>query len=255
MPQSQTHGKGTRRAIGCVSILAALFVSGAIAFFVSDAPRPRGEQGAAAEALADRIEQAVGADAWERTGAIGFTFARTGNRHLWDRRRHFARTRWGDLEAQVALDDPLRGVAFRGSTRLRGEEARETIRRGWELFINDSFWLAAPFKVRDPGTSRAIVGEDLLVSYASGGVTPGDAYLWSLAEDGTPRAWRMWVSVLPIGGLEVRWEEWIALPTGARIARRRVIGPVTLEMSDLVAGATLEQIEPGPDPFAPLAAE
>lgn len=245
-----------RIVIGCGGTILVAVGAAAFALFAVDEPRPPGEPSAEAEAVVDRVERALNREAWERTGAVAFTFSITGTRHLWDRSRHLARVRWDDLEAQVALDDPSRGVAFRGGTRLGGSEARSVVRTGWERFINDSFWLCAPFKMRDPGTSRALTTIDgepwLLVSYASGGVTPGDAYAWRIGEDGTPIAWRMWVQVLPVGGAEARWEDWTTLPTGARLARRRVAGPATIEMRDLEAAETLAQLEPGPDPFALL---
>ena len=95
--------------------------------------------------------------------------------------------------------------------------------------------------------------ESLLVSYASGGLTPGDAYLWRVGPDGTPTAWKLWVSILPIGGVETSWEGWVTLDTGARISTRHA-GPLglTLELTDVEGAATLDALVDGPDPFAPL---
>jgi hypothetical protein len=92
----------------------------------------------------------------------------------------------------------------------------------------------------------------LLVSYASGGVTPGDAYLWIVGDDGLPRAWKMWVTVIPIGGVQASWERWITLSTGARVATRHAMGPITLELTDVEGASTLGELEPGDDPFAAL---
>ncbi|UJR79656.1 hypothetical protein [Sandaracinus amylolyticus] len=246
-------------ALGCGGAIAivALVLTGA--FIALDRPRPHGVAGDEAELLADSMLGALRSDAWERTGAIRWTFGPSGTRHLWDRERDWARVRAGDLEVLVDLDDPSRGIATRGGVRLAGSEARRAIRDGWAQWINDSFWLIAPYKARDRGTTRSIVRVEgrsaLLVEYASGGVTPGDAYLWLLDDDGTPRAWRMWVSVLPVGGVETSWEGWITLPTGARVATRHEAGPFTLELSDVAGAAHLSELEPGPDPFAALAAE
>jgi hypothetical protein len=70
----------------------------------------------------------------------------------------------------------------------------------------------APYKVRDPGTERKVVntkmGKGLLVTYTSGGVTPGDSYLWILDQNNRPVKWKMWVSIIPLGGLEFTWEDW-----------------------------------------------
>jgi hypothetical protein len=52
-------------------------------------------------------------------------------------------------------------------------------KKGNDYFNNDSFWLIAPFKLRDAGTTRSIVMQDekksFMISYASGGSTPGDS--------------------------------------------------------------------------------
>lgn len=48
-------------------------------------------------------------------------------------------------------------------------------------FINDSFWLIAPWKLGDEGALRTMDEDRLQVRYASGGVTPGDEYVATLA--------------------------------------------------------------------------
>ena len=124
-------------------------------------------------------------------------------------------------------------------------------------WVNDAFWLNPLAKLRDEGVSLAVVDDDgeesLLVSYASGGLTPGDAYLWRVGPDGTPTAWKLWVSILPIGGVETSWEGWVTLDTGARISTRHA-GPLglTLELTDVEGATTLDALVDGPDPFAPL---
>jgi hypothetical protein len=62
----------------------------------------------------------------------------------------------------------------------------------------------------------------------------------------------MWVSIVPIGGLEVSWEGWVTLSTGAKISTRHRWGPVELALTDVAAAPTLDALMPGSDPFAEL---
>ena len=93
------------------------------------------------------------------------------------------------------------------------------------------------------------------MEYTSGGLTPGDAYLWQLGEDGLPSAWRMWTSNLPRGGMRASWESWVELATGARVATRHELALGRVDITDLDGAATLGELEPGPDPFAALLTE
>lgn len=237
-------------------VVGILVLALGITLAVAHEGRPEGARpGPEAEALAERMEQAVDVEAWASTGAVRWTFAGV-NAHLWDRRRHVARVRTGDTEALLHVGGP-HGAAFRAGRRVHGEEAREILEAAHAAWVNDSFWLNPIAKLRDDGVVRERLSEDaLLVRYTSGGLTPGDAYLWTLGEDGTPTRWKLWVSILPIGGVETTWEGWRSLSTGARVSTRHR-GPLglTLELTDVEGAATLEDLVDGPDPFAPLFAE
>lgn len=216
-----------------------------------DEPRPSGEPGAAAEALAREMVAAVDGESWERTGAVRWSF-RGERHHLWDRRRQLARIAWDEVEAFVDLTT-REGVAFRDGERVGGEEGEELVDEAWKAWINDSFWLNPVVKIFDQGTTRSLVevenGRGLLVEYASGGATPGDAYLWIVGDDGLPRAWKMWTSNLPLGGVEASWEGWKTLATGARVSTRHALAIGELEMVDVEAAPTLAELVEGEDPF------
>ena len=119
-------------------------------------------------------------------------------------------------------------------------------------FVNASFWAFAPFKIQDEGALLGRAPDGLLVTYPTGGVTPGDAYQWELGPDGTPVAWRLWASAFPIPGMRVKWDDWTELATGARVAQSHQLGPVNLKVQDLAGAPHLADLEPGPDPFAPM---
>ena len=88
----------------------------------------------------------------------------------------------------------------------------ELIEQAIDHFYNDSFWLLAPFKIMDKGVERQLVedeeGYSLLLTYTSGGNTPGDSYLWMLDENYRPKAWRVWTSRVSIKGMEFEWVDW-----------------------------------------------
>lgn len=246
-----------RRLVRVVGwIIAVLFITvGVLWAFLRHAPTPT-TPGPDAEALAHEMVRAVDGDAWSRTGAVRWRLQN--RRHLWDRQRGFARVEWGDH--RVLLETATRkGRAWSGATEVAdGADKDKLVDRAYKLWINDSFWLNPVVKAFDDGTSRASGTVDgkraLLVSYASGGVTPGDKYLWIVGDDGRPVAWRLWVQILPIGGLQFSWEGWTKLPTGAWIATsHKALGLDVLQLADVAAGATLHDIEPS-DPFAPLLA-
>lgn len=250
-----------RVLISALVLLAVLVACTAcVTMWLSD-PRPSGDEGAEAEALTDRMLTALGADAWARTYAARFRLREGRPLLLWDRARGFVEARYDDgRRVLLALDDRS-AVAFRDETRLSDEDARALGEDVYATWANDSFWLAAPFKARDPGTRRSVVEMDgerqLLVEYTSGGVTPGDAYLWRLDENGRPLSWRMWVQIIPIGGLEVAWTDWMTTPTGAVLARSRewnVPGKLRITLEPIEVAATLEELVGPSDPFAPLVA-
>jgi hypothetical protein len=222
-------------------------------------PHPgAGNPGPAADALAHAIERAAETDAFARTGAVRWTW-RGAHAHLWDRSRNLARVRWRGSE--VLLDVHRRtGRAFTDGEELSGEPAKKEVDKAYRIFINDSFWLNPLPKLFDSGVTRSVVQhegrEALLVRYGSGGVTPGDSYLWIVDQDRRPRAWRMWVSVLFIPGVEMTWDGWTRLPTGAWISTsHRLAGREVLTVTDLSAATTLAELEPGLDPFTPLLAK
>ena len=72
-------------------------------------------------------------------------------------------------------------------------------------------------------------------------------------EAGQVTACKMWVQIIPIGGLEFSWDDWQMLDTGARVATRHR-GPLgfTIELADIRAGFSVRTLYPESDPFAPL---
>lgn len=261
---------------GFGGVLAFLVAGGWIAAVVLSKPLPKGETGARADELARSIEKAIDKDAWARTGAVKWTF-RGKNRHLWDRQRNLDRVIWDDVYVLCDLSNRT-GVAFKQRKRVTGAAERKLVEKAYAGWINDSFWLNPLVKLFDDGVTRSVIektpGQNpgapaLLITYGGGGLTPGDSYLWLLPDqpEGVggagaavpsellrPRAWRMWVSIIPIKGLENSWDGWTRLATGAWVATHHQFTGTSLklDLTDVAGAATLKELVPGPDPFAPL---
>ena len=93
-----------------------------------------------------------------------------------------------------------------------------------------------------------------MASYTSGGLTPGDSYLWVLDADGTPKAWRIWVNIIPVGGLEFSWDNWQTIPSGAKIAtshKLKTTGTL-IPVANIKSAMSLEEYGLKEDPFLPL---
>lgn len=261
-----------RRIILAIGVLLVVLLAGGWALVaVLSKPLPKGEAGARADELARSIERAIDKEAWERTGAVKWIFNGQ-NRHLWDRQRSLDRVIWDDVYVLCDLSKQT-GVAFRRRQRVTGAAERKLVAKAYASWINDSFWLNPLTKLFDAGVTRSVIeptaGQNprtpaLLLSYGGGGLTPGDSYLWLLPEpsDGAatgsalsrPRAWRMWVSVIPIKGVENSWDGWIQLATGAWVATHHQVPGTSLklDLTEVAGAATLKELVPGPDPFAPL---
>lgn len=230
--------------------LGGLVLTGFIAGLIAHESKPTGKTGPEAEALAQKMVASVNQAAWDTTGAISWNFGGR-NDHLWDKARHFAQVSWGENRVLVDINKRT-GVAYVNGEQVSGKKADKLVDKAWKAWVNDSFWLNPVVKAFDGGTSRSIVDlkdgqKGLMVSYSSGGATPGDSYLWILDEQCRPVAWKMWVKIIPIGGVRVPWENWTTLPTGAIVAQSHGI----LELSNIKAATSLKELVQG-DPFSPL---
>ena len=245
-----------RLAIGLLSVLAVLLLLllGNIAREWES--KPALAPSPTADAHVQRMWDALNEPAWQATGAVSFTFEPGTRRHLWDRERAFDRVEIGDTTILVNLDDQS-GRAFEAGREVFGDERDAALQRGYRAWINDAFWLAAPFKAMDPGTVRSDSPGGFTVAYTSGCLPPGDSYGYELADDGTPRIWKLWVSVIPLPGLDVSFDRWETLSTGARLPTERSFPKwpgVRVCTCDVRGAATAAELNDGVDPFAELIA-
>ena len=231
--------------------LLGLIILAVIAGWSAHQPLPTGESGPAADALARKMETAVNKMAWDSTRFVSWRFI-SGTTYLWDKDRQAALVEWGDNKVLLRTDDQSGKVFVSGVEVTDQAEKEKLLQKAWAQFANDSFWLCAPMKAFNPGTTREIVKledgrQGLLVRYSSGGVTPGDSYLWHLKEDGLPEAWQMWVQIIPIGGLKFTWEDWTSAPQ-PRIAQQHGGSLLDVPIADL----EFPNLSASDNPLSPL---
>ena len=176
----------------------------------AEGPRPGSEGGAAA--VADRVMQALGGvDAWNATRYLRFDFAvdrgaktLVRRSHTWDKwtgnYRLEATTREGEPYVVLLNIDTREGAAWLKGRKLQGEEAKKYVDPGYAVWVNDTYWLLMPYKMKDPGVVLAMDGvekndgevwDKVRLTFDNVGLTPKDKY---------------WVYVNRKTGLVDRWD-------------------------------------------------
>jgi hypothetical protein len=182
---------------------------------------PVGIQGEQADAVAQKMLDALNYEAYKNTNYIEWTFKKR-RYYEWDRIKNTCVVLWKQNKVVLNLNNPSKSKVYIHSFNHEGEMAEKLINKATKYFNNDSFWLVAPYKVFDKGVERRLVTTNtnnnaLLVTYTSGGSTPGDSYLWLLDDSGKPTAFKMWTSLLPLDGLEASWSDWTTTESGAQL--------------------------------------
>lgn len=240
--------KWTLLALGI--ILVVPFVVGLIAH----EKEPVGTVSPEADRLAEDMLTAINKSAWDKTNWIQWTYADR-NSFIWDKARNAVEVKFKDTRVLVNLDQ-VTGIAYEKGERVSGPKEQKLVQKAWAFFCNDAFWLNAPAKAFDPGTERSLVTlkdgrKGLKVKYNTGGVTPGDAYVWILDEHNRPISYKMWVQISPVGGIEFTWDDWVELSSGAMISTTHK-GMLELKVTDLKDGQRWSDLGLTEDPLAPL---
>ena len=222
--------KGFKKA---ALILVSILVVATLLIYALSAPLPEGTEGPEADALANKMLSALDVEGFNQLETISFSFGE--HHYLWNKATNKVDVLWDDYQVALGLDDPSESEAYQNGEVV--EKKQSLIDKALAYFYNDSYWLAAPYKVYDEGVERRLVKTEdgtkaLLVTHTSGGVTPGDSYLWLLDDTYRPTAFKMWVSIIPIGGAKASWEAY-ELVSGVPFATRHRMGPLSLFIKNL----------------------
>ncbi|WP_456459038.1 hypothetical protein [Reichenbachiella sp.] len=232
--------------------LLAIFLTCFLLFEYMDESLPEGKLGDEADALAQKMLTSINDKAWQNTGAVSWGY--DDRTYIWDRKRHLTEVNYEGHQVLLDLNNRL-GVIVGVNNELTEEEKIEICHWAWRYWCNDSFWLNPISKVFDPGTERRVVDwhgqKALLVTYTSGGSTPGDSYLWILDQNGRPTSWKLWVSIIPIGGMRFSWDKWVELETGVMISTYHFNMVKTIPLHNPVGKTELIEMV-GRDIFGPI---
>ena len=217
-----------------IVVAASILVISFLAYLVLNEKLPEGKKSIEADRLAEKMLEAIKHKNYLNTRYLEWSFMNQ-HHYKWDKKRQIVTIQWDKYIVDLNIQNPKESTVLLNNTAITTNSKVAIIKKAEAYFNNDSFWLIAPHKIFDTGTERSIVelednSKALLVHYNSGGNTPGDSYLWILDENGLPKSFKLWVSILPIGGLEATWEGWEKTENGATLStiHKILIGSINI---------------------------
>lgn len=229
--------------------LAPVLVTAVLLALPARAPAETADSDPKAVALADQVMEALGGRAaWDALPGLRWTFGssvndtvRSSRRHAWNKH-----TGWHRVEGATPAGGTFRfvhnlntgeGRAWMDGTAIEGDSLKKLLERAKAIWINDTYWMLMPYKLRDPGVRLTLDGEHrdggqvwdrLALSFENVGRTPGDRY-WVYVNRATKRVER-WDMVLEGAQPPPRtysWEGWephagLWFPTAHRDGARNV---------------------------------
>tara|TARA_B110001454_G_C12719176_1_gene433953 strand:+ start:460 stop:1737 length:1278 start_codon:yes stop_codon:yes gene_type:complete len=211
-------------------LLLLLIVAVGLFYFINNESLPEGKKGKDADALATKMLIALNNDAFKNTETLKWSF-RNEHFYTWDKQENIVHISWYNNKVTLYTKHPEKSELY-----IDGKIAnnQELIKQAQNFFNNDSFWLVAPYKIFDSGTERRIVKhknkDALLITYTSGGSTPGDSYLWILDDNYLPTSFKMWTSIIPIGGISATWSNLKSTKSGIKLPTKHTLSLFGMEI-------------------------
>lgn len=207
----------TARILLCTLLLAAA------AHGAGNSPLPGADRaGSDPEALtiADEVmERLGGRPAWDQTRYLTWRFF--GRRlHVWDKWTGDLRYESGDLLVLMNVQT-MQGRAWQSGAEIADPDTvAARLRHGYEAWINDSYWLVMPYKLKDSGvtlryrgkgrTEAGVRADILELTFEAVGVTPQNKYdVYVTEEERLVRQWAFYAtSADPEPRFVGPWDNW-----------------------------------------------
>lgn len=112
--------------------------------------------------VADEVLNASGGiENWNNTKSISWTFF--GKRHLvWNKHTGDVRIDFPDGEVNLLNLNTGEGRILKNGKEITNQQAvEELLKRAKSIWINDSYWLVLPFKLKDGGVTLKYFGNDM----------------------------------------------------------------------------------------------
>jgi hypothetical protein len=144
------------------------------------------ESDARAMEIADEVMEAMGGyEAWNATRILSWRFF--GRRHhVWDRTTNDVRIEADDTVVLLNLDSREGRVFVEGDEVTDPERKAELLEKGYAWWVNDSYWVFMPYKLKDSGVRLKYLGEKsmtdgrpaevLELTFDQVGLTPQNKY-------------------------------------------------------------------------------
>lgn len=170
--------------------------------------------------VADRVmERLGGRAAWDETRFITWRFFGK-RRHVWDKWTGDLRFEDGDLTVLTNLRDRS-GRAWQGAAQITEPDTlADRLDKAYRAWINDSYWLVMPYKLKDTGVTLSYRGEGMTedgvpahvlgLTFEGVGVTPQNGYrVWVDAHDSLVRQWSFYADADdPEPKFVLPWADW-----------------------------------------------
>ncbi|MEY2558731.1 MAG: hypothetical protein QOE34_2156 [Verrucomicrobiota bacterium] len=214
-----------------IAVIVSLFVFTAGTVPAADESAGKGQQ------LATDLWKASGGENWSKVKEVHFTFvvenegkALFSAQHVWNVAAGTDEVKWKDKQGQ---DHQV-------TANLVTPATDGDAKTGYARWVNDSYWLLAPLKIRDGGVKveaggpkelNGVTCETLKLSFEQVGMTPTDQYVFYL--DPQTKLARAWDYIPKTGeGMQATWEKYQTFG-GLNLATEHNFNGKTIRLADI----------------------